>query len=152
MAPLLGTWPNVCLVFCEWGLDCVRLIERFSSALWLWRASNIHKYLMFIGLCIIAIVDEWKTNLMSLVILFHLLWTQHVSDINISIFSSLRLCWWFTTTVVLFSKDGWFSVNLNLRCVWCDVLCRLVVVGRCILIEFDRYLLCFVIIVFVCVW
>ena len=26
---------------------------------------------MFIGLCIIAIVDEWKTNLMSLAILFH---------------------------------------------------------------------------------
>jgi len=30
---------------------------------------------------------------MSLTILFHLLWAQHVSDINISIFSSLRLCW-----------------------------------------------------------
>ena len=29
--------------------------------------------LMFIGPCIIAIVDEWKTNLMSLVILFHFL-------------------------------------------------------------------------------
>ena len=28
-------------------------------------------------------------------------------------------------------------------CVWCDVFCRLVVVGRCILIDFDRYLLCF---------
>jgi len=25
-------------------------------------------------------------------------------------------------------------------CVWCDVFCRLVVVGRCILIDFDRYL------------
>ena len=35
--------------------------------------------LMFIGLCIIAIVDEWKTNLMSLAILFHLLSAQHVS-------------------------------------------------------------------------
>ena len=35
---------------------------------------------------------------------------------------------------------------------WCDVFCRLVVVGRCILIDFDRYLLCFVTIVFVCVW
>ena len=39
---------------------------------------------MFIGPCIIAIVDEWKTNLMSLAILFHLLCAQHVSDINIS--------------------------------------------------------------------
>ena len=34
----------------------------------------------------IVIVEEWKTNLMSLVILFHLLCAQHVSDINISIF------------------------------------------------------------------
>ena len=39
------------------------------------------------------IIDEWKTNLMSLAILFHLLCAQHVSDINISIFRSLRLCW-----------------------------------------------------------
>jgi hypothetical protein len=59
--------------------------------------------LIFIGPCIIAIVDEWKTNLMSLAILFHLLCAQHVSDINISIFRSLRLCWWITTSVVLFS-------------------------------------------------
>ena len=60
-------------------------------------------YLMFIGPCIIAIVDEWKTNLMSLAILFHLLCSQHVADINISIFRSLRLCRWITTSVVLFS-------------------------------------------------
>ena len=48
------------------------------------------------------VVDEWKTNMMSLAILFHLLCAQHVSDINISIFRSLRLCWWITTSVVLF--------------------------------------------------
>ena len=36
------------------------------------------------------IVDERKTNLMSLAILFNLLYAQHVSDINISIFRSLR--------------------------------------------------------------
>jgi len=40
---------------------------------------------------------------MSLVILFQLLCAQHVSDINISIFRSLGLCWWITTSVVLFS-------------------------------------------------
>ena len=40
---------------------------------------------------------------MSLAILFHWLCAQHVSDINISIFRSLRLCWWITTSVVLFS-------------------------------------------------
>ena len=32
------------------------------------------------------------------------------------------------------------------------MFCRLVVVCRCILIDFDRYLLCFVTLVFVCVW
>jgi hypothetical protein len=58
---------------------------------------------MFIGPCIIAIADEWKNNLMSLAILFHLLCAQHVSVINISIFRSLRLCWWIATSVVLFS-------------------------------------------------
>ena len=92
-----------------------------------------------------ALVEEWKTNLMSLAILFHFLYAQHVSDINTSIFRSLRLCCWITTSVVLFCKDVWFSVSVNLRCmvacVWCDVFCRFVVVGRCILIDIDRYLL-----------
>ena len=40
---------------------------------------------------------------MSPAILFHFLCAQDVSDINISIFRSLRLCWWITTSVVLFS-------------------------------------------------
>ena len=40
---------------------------------------------------------------MSLAILFHSLCAQHVSDINISIIRSLRLCRWITTSVVLFS-------------------------------------------------
>jgi len=63
-------------------------------------------YLMFIGPCIIVIVEEWKTNLMSFAILFHFLCAQHVSDINISIITSLRLFCWITTLVVLF----WFDV------------------------------------------
>ena len=37
------------------------------------------------------IVEEWKTNLMSLAILFHFLCAQHVSDINISIIGSFSL-------------------------------------------------------------
>ena len=49
-----------------------------------WRSHSKH---------VIALVDEWKTNLLSLAILFHSLCAQHVSDINISIFRSLRLCW-----------------------------------------------------------
>ena len=73
---------------------------------------------MFIEPCIIAIVDEWKTKLMSLAILFHLLCAQHVSDSNISIFRSLRLCCWITTSVVLFS----------VRCVL-EFLLRLVLGG-----------------------
>ena len=78
--------------------------------------------LTFIGPCIIALVDEWKTNLMLLAILFHLLCAQHVSDINISIFRSLRLCWWITTSVVLFSVRcvlefccGWYLVLFVLQ-------------------------------------
>jgi len=58
--------------------------------------------------------------------------------INISIIRSLRLCCWIATSVVLFCKDGGFSVSVNLRClvvcVWCDVFCRFVVVGRRIFI------------------
>ena len=60
-------------------------------------SHNQNTNVMFIGPCIIAIVEEWKTNFMSLAILFHLLCAQHVSDINISIFRSFRLCWWITT-------------------------------------------------------
>ena len=51
---------------------------------------------------------------MSLAILFHFLCAQHVSDINISIIRSLRLCWWITTSVVLFS----FRCVLELWCGW----------------------------------
>ena len=63
-----------------------------------------------------SMVDERKTNLMSLAILFHLLCAQHVSDINISIFRSLRLCWWITTSVVLFSVR--FVLEFLLRLVF----------------------------------
>jgi len=40
--------------------------------------------------------------LISLAILFHFLYTQRVSDINMSIIRSLRLCCWIITLVVLF--------------------------------------------------
>jgi len=59
---------------------------------------------------------------MSLAILFHFLCVQHVSDINISIFRSLRLCCWIATSVVLFSVRceleiwcGWFWVVFVLQ-------------------------------------
>jgi len=70
----------------------------------------------FIGPCIIVIVEEQKTNFMSLVILFHFLCTQHVSDINTSIIRSLRLFCWITTLVycswfdVCWSRFGWVGV------------------------------------------
>jgi len=51
---------------------------------------------------------------MSLVILFHFLCTQHVSDINISIIRSLRLCCWITTLVVLFLV----RCVLEIWCCW----------------------------------
>jgi len=37
---------------------------------------------MFIGPCIIAIVDEWKTNMMSLAILFHLLCATDIQPLS----------------------------------------------------------------------
>ena len=55
---------------------------------------------------------------MSLAILFHFLCAQHVSDINISIIRSFRLCCWITTSVVL------FSVRCMLQ-LWCGWFCRL---------------------------
>ena len=74
-----------------------------------------------VKMCLL-VVEEWKTNLMSLAILFHFLCAQHVSDINISIIRSLRLCCWITTSVVLFSNRcvleiwcGWFWVVLVLQ-------------------------------------
>jgi hypothetical protein len=70
----------------------------------------------------LSIGEEWKTNLMSLAILFHILYAQHVSDINIAIIRSLRLCCWITTSVVFFSVRcvlqilcGWFWVVLVLQ-------------------------------------
>jgi len=36
-------------------------------------------------------IEEQKTNLMSLALLFHFLYAQHVSGINMSIIKSLRL-------------------------------------------------------------
>ena len=86
---------------------------------------------MFIGPCIIAIVDEWKTNLMSLAILFHLLCAQHVSDINISIIRSSRLCWWKNSnnlTVGLTSRSNGISMtnltnlSANRRVQWSNEL------------------------------
>ena len=59
-------------------------------------------------------VEEWKTNLMSLAILFHFLCAQHVSDINISIIRSLRLSCWIITSVVLFSV----CCVLGIWCGW----------------------------------
>ena len=48
-------------------------------------------------------VEKLKTNLMSLIVFISLIFAQHVSNINMSIFRSLRLWWWITTSVILFS-------------------------------------------------
>ena len=59
-----------------------------------------------------------SSNLKSLVILFHFLCAQHVSDINISIIRSLRLFCWITTLVVLFLV----RCVLEFRCGWVGVV------------------------------
>jgi len=55
---------------------------------------------------------------MSVAILFHFLCAQHVSDINISIIMSLRLCCCITTSIVLFSV----LCVLEIWCGWCWVV------------------------------
>ena len=55
---------------------------------------------------------------MSLAILFHFLYVQHVSDINISIIRSLRLFCWITALVVLFLV----RCVLEFRCGWVGVV------------------------------
>ena len=63
----------------------------------------------------LGIFEEWKTNLMSLAILFHFLCAQHVSDINISIIRSLRLFCWITILFLVRSV-------LEFRCGWVGVV------------------------------
>ena len=58
---------------------------------------------------------------MSLVLLFHFLYVQHVSDINTSIIRSLCLFCWFTTLLVLFLV--WRG--LEFRCGWVGVVSML---------------------------
>ena len=79
--------------------------------------SNTWVNRMFIGPCIIVIVEDLKTNLMSLVVFISLIFAQHVSNINMSIFRSLRLRWWLTTSVILFCKDRCCSNQCTLQCV-----------------------------------
>ena len=74
--------------------------------------------LMFIGPYIIVIVEYRETNLVSLVILFHFLCAQHVSDINIFIIRSLRIFCWIATLVVLFLV----RCVLEFRCGWVSVV------------------------------
>jgi hypothetical protein len=100
---------------------------------------------MFIGPSIIVIVEEWKTNLISLAILFRFLCAQHVSDVNISIIRSLRLCCWITTSVVLFSVCcvleiwcGWFWVVLLLQAD-AQLFCSC---GMCCVIVFSANVYC----------
>ena len=101
-------------VWGQWRLSDMSQRVKITNSSWSKEANSSPVNLTFIGPCIIVIVEEWKTNLMSLAILFHFLCAQHVSSINISIIRSLRLCWWITTSVVLFSV----RCVLELWCGW----------------------------------
>ena len=59
---------------------------------------------------------------MSLAILFYFLCTQHVSDINIAIIRSLRLCCWITISVVLFLVRCVLEIWCG--CVWVGLPCQ----------------------------
>ena len=104
---------DVCMYVCL--CVCTYVCMRTSSNSITVPLSRLYCHSMETGVFqIIKMVEEWKTNLMSLAILFHFLCAQPVSDINISIFRSLRLCWWITTSVILFSV----RCVLELWCCW----------------------------------
>ena len=53
----------------------------------------------------------------------------------------------------MFCKEGGFNISVRLWhvvvCVWCDVFCRIVVVGKRVSVDADCYgVFCFVIVVF----
>ena len=112
--------PGSCLTTISWRCSvreewCSKERSHKTQLLVRWYVLLQHcQNIMFTEPCIIVIVEEWKTNLMSLAILFHFLCAQHVSDNNISIIRSLRLCWWITTSVVFFSV----RCVLELWCGW----------------------------------
>jgi hypothetical protein len=70
---------------------------------------KLYTDLIFIGWCIIVIVENKRPTWCHLLFLFHFLCAQHVLDINMCIIRSLRLFCWITTLVVC----SWFNV------CWC---------------------------------
>ena len=75
--------------------------------------------------------NNWRTKYqLDVTCYFPLLCAQHVSDINISIFRSLRLCSWITTSVLFSVRSvlelccGWYVVVFVLQaetCKWHQV-------------------------------
>jgi len=93
--------------------------------------TNTNKYeyhnLMYIGPCIIVIVENKRLTWCHLLFLFHFLCAQNISDINISIIKNLRLFCWITTLVVLFLvrcvlefRRGWVGVVSVLQASACN--------------------------------
>jgi len=76
---------------------------------------------IYIGPCLILIVENKRPTCCHLLFLFHVLCAQHVSDINISVIRNLWLFCWITTLVVCSVKYGGFSISA-LRCFFllCD--------------------------------
>ena len=72
---------------CGVGTQGVNFVNFPEVGIWvcIWFLKQVTFNLIFIGAYIIVIFEEWKTNLMSLAILFRFLCAQHVSEINISI-------------------------------------------------------------------
>jgi hypothetical protein len=115
---------SLAIYFTYYALNMFRTLIYPSSELCWWITTSV---VLFSVRCVLELLllrlvfggvrfAGWSTS----AILFHLLCAQHVSDINISIFQSLRMCWWITTSVVLFS----------VRCVL-EILLRLLFGGVC---------------------
>ena len=106
----------ISLIMCSTCLDINISIIRSLLLCW-WIITSV---VLFSVRCVLEIWCGWFWVVFVLQAEAQLL--QPVSDINISIFRSLRLCCWITTSVVLFSVRcvlkiccGWFWVVLVLQ-------------------------------------
>ena len=66
---------------------------------------NLKNKLVSLTSSCLSCMAKGRRRCMFLIVFISLIFAQHVSNINMSIFRSLRLWWWITTSVILFCKD-----------------------------------------------
>jgi hypothetical protein len=89
------------MLYCTYNL--LNMFRAFTvSSSWWWAYKCSKHVEQIISAIKHSVASSWFSSLRHLLYLLYFLDTQHVSGINISIFRSLRLCWWSTTLAVLF--------------------------------------------------